>query len=198
MYRFLRILLRLLFRLLYRVKIEGLQHIPAQGPVILCANHISVLDPPFIGTYLNRKLRYLAKAELFEIPVFNRLITYLGAIPVKRGGVSKESIKRVLEILRQGEMICIFPEGTRSGQLAAGKKGAASFALKTGATVIPAVIIGDYKLFRPMKIIYGPPVDLDRYREDDAQDQLEAATEAIMNAIRRLMDQGATFRPNHA
>jgi 1-acyl-sn-glycerol-3-phosphate acyltransferase len=189
MYRFFRILLRLLFRLLYRVKIEGLQHIPAQGPVILCSNHISLLDPPLVGTYLSRKLRYMAKAELFRIPLFGRLITHLGAVPVKRGGVSKETIKRVLEILRQGEMICIFPEGTRSSQLSMGKKGAASFALKTGATVIPAAIIGDYKLFRPMKLIYGSPVDLDPYREDASSDQLEAATNAIMDAIRRLLEQ---------
>lgn len=187
-YRFLRILSRILFRLLYRVKIEGLQHVPARGPTLLCSNHISVLDPPFIATFLSRKVRFMAKAELFENPLFGRLITYLGAFPVKRGGISKETVKLALDLLRQGELMCIFPEGTRQGSAVMGKKGAASFALKTGATVIPVAIIGNYRLFRPLKIIYGEAVDLEEFRETASSENLEKATEKIMSSIRRLMD----------
>lgn len=188
LYVFFRVCLRILFRLLYRVRVEGVHHIPGDGPVILCSNHISLLDPPLVGTYLTRKVRYMAKAELFGIPVFSHILRHIGAFPVKRGGISKESIRLAIDILKQGEMLCIFPEGTRSAAMAMGKKGAASFAMKSGATVIPAAIIGQYKLFQPMKIVYGPAVDLDAYREEVTSENLELATDKIMNAIRGLLD----------
>lgn len=187
LYRFLRRLLRILFQILYRVKIKGLENIPAQGPVIICSNHISVIDPPMIGAPLERNVRYMAKAELFKIPLFGNFLRKLGAFPVKRGGVSKETIRLTLQILRQGELLCIFPEGTRSGAMKEGKKGAANFALKTGATVIPVAIIGTYRPFRKMKVVYGSPVELEPYRTHQGSDHLEQATEAIMNAIRKLI-----------
>lgn len=189
LYRFFRILLRILFRILYRVKIEGREHIPKQGPVILCSNHTSLIDPPMIGAPLDRQVRYMAKAELFDIPLFGKMLLTLGAFPIKRGGVSKESIKLTLQILRQGGMLCIFPEGTRSARMSEGKKGAATFALKAGATVIPAAIIGNYRPFRRMKVIYGPAVKLDDFRQEVNADNIDRATEAIMEDIRKLLKQ---------
>lgn len=79
----------------------------------MCSNHISNLDPPTVGILLKRKVHFMAKAELFNVPVLGPLIGKLGAFPVKRGGVSKESIKLALNILRDGKVMGIFPEGSR-------------------------------------------------------------------------------------
>ncbi|MNN20632.1 1-acyl-sn-glycerol-3-phosphate acyltransferase [compost metagenome] len=134
----------------------------------------------------------MAKAELFEVPVLGWLIKQLGAFPVKRGGVSKESIKTSLTLLRSGKVMGIFPEGRRSssGESGVAMKGAASFALRSDAAVIPVAIIGNYKLFRRTKVIYGAPVDLSGFREMPSTDSLELATEKIMHHIAELKARG--------
>ncbi|MEC0089786.1 MULTISPECIES: lysophospholipid acyltransferase family protein [Paenibacillus] len=189
-YVFCRGLLRLIFAVLYRLETVGKNHIPTEGGVLLCANHISVMDPITVGIKLKRQVKYMAKAELFDIPVFGWLLRQLGAFPVKRGGVSKESIRLSINILRDGQLMGIFPEGTRNSTTGVAKKGAASFALRSKATVIPAAIIGEYKLFRKMKVIYGAPVDLTEFMEEGTGDQLEAVTERIMSRIYEMQKTG--------
>jgi 1-acyl-sn-glycerol-3-phosphate acyltransferase len=187
-YSFAHFITWLFFHTLYRLKAVGLEHIPKHGAVIVCCNHISTLDPPLLGTPLKRKINYMAKAELFQLPVLGWLLPHLGAFPVKRGGVSKDAIKRSLDLLKSGEVIGVFPEGTRNRADEPGKKGAASLALKSGATVIPAAIIGRYSLFRSIKIVYGAPVDLTEFDDSiSASDALEQATEKIMSEIRKLI-----------
>lgn len=173
------------FRTFFRYEAYGQSNVPEEGPVVLCSNHISTLDPPFVGTPLSRKVHFMAKAELFKIPLFGSLITSLGAFPVKRGGVSKESIRYALKLLGDGGVMGIFPEGSRHGG-GMGKKGAASLALKSGATVIPVAIIGEYKWFRRMKIVYGEPLELSIGPDVANAEALEQATEHIMASIREL------------
>lgn len=184
-YRSVRACFRGLFKVLFRAEIVGAENVPAEGAVILCSNHISNFDPPFVGSYLDRKIHFMAKAELFKIPVFGSALHQLGAFPVKRGGVSKESIKLALTLLREGNMLAIFPEGSRSNAGGMGKKGAASLALRSGAAVVPAAVVGEYKLFRRTSVIYGKPVDLSEFAGGSSEEQ-EAATEKIMAAIRKL------------
>lgn len=186
LYRTFRIFFRIFFNSLYRLKVYGTEHIPEQGAVILCSNHISLLDPPIVGTPLQRKVHYMAKAELFNIPLFGRLITKFGAFPVKRGGVSRESIRHCLALLADGKVLGVFPEGSRHNKTGKGQKGAASLALKSNATVIPVAIIGQYKLFRRMKIAYGEPIDLREYADDHTSQGLERVTELIMSNIEAL------------
>jgi 1-acyl-sn-glycerol-3-phosphate acyltransferase len=128
----------------------------------------------------------MAKAELFDIPLFSSLITFLGAFPVKRGGVSKEAIRTAIQLLRDGKVMCIFPQGSRHNTTGVGKKGAASIALKAGAAVVPIAIIGNYKPFRRMTIVYGKPLDLSAF-DDGTSEGTEQATEHIMNAIHELL-----------
>ncbi|WP_127585308.1 lysophospholipid acyltransferase family protein [Paenibacillus koleovorans] len=187
LYLFFRRLLRILFKMLYRLQVRGTEHIPRSGAVILCANHISLFDPPLVGTPIDRKVHYMAKEELFRIPVLGPMIRNLGAFPVKRGGVSKESIRLATQLLKDGQVLGIFPEGSRSNSGGMGKKGAASLAFKGDATVIPVAIIGKYKLFKPMKIVYGPPVDLSAFKENPSSESLELATERIMETIRAMV-----------
>lgn len=186
-YEWGRVIVKVAYKLLFRIEGKGMENVPAQGGVLLCSNHLSNFDPPTVGLFLKRKVHFMAKAELFEVPLFGRLIRALGAYPVKRGGVSKESIKTSLTLLREGHVLGIFPEGTRHAAAdAAAKRGAASFALRSNAVVVPVAIKGKYKLFRKVRVVYGPPVDLDEYRVQPTGNAVDLATEKIMAAIRQL------------
>jgi 1-acyl-sn-glycerol-3-phosphate acyltransferase len=187
-YSIARYIIRALFGIVYRLKPIGAHHLPSSGPVIICCNHRSYLDPPVVGCALPRKLHFMAKAELFRIPLFSQLIRYLGAFPVNRGGMSKESIRTALRLLKENKVICIFPEGTRQTVLGAGKKGAASLAVRSGAQVMPAAIIGSYRLFQPLKVVYGEPFRIEHSEDLPASEQLEVATERIMASIRELIE----------
>ncbi|MCE3201950.1 1-acyl-sn-glycerol-3-phosphate acyltransferase [Paenibacillus sonchi] len=182
-------LLRFIYAILFPLKIIGKENVPEEGGVLLCANHISLLDPMTIGIKLRRQVKYMAKAELFKVPVLGWLIDKLGAFPVKRGGVSKESIKTALNTLRSGHIMGIFPEGTRNADSGAAKKGAASFALRSGAAVVPAAIVGSYKPFRRMTVIYGAPIDLSSFAGAGSE-SLEEVTDVIMGRIREMAKTG--------
>lgn len=186
-YKFARAVLRMIYRLLFRIQIQGTENIPGQGGVLLCSNHISNLDPPMVGIFIKRQIRFMAKEELFQAPLLGPILPKLGAFPVKRGGISKESIRTALNVLREGGVMGIFPEGTRNSQNAAAKRGAAVFALRSDAAVIPVAIIGQYKLFSKIKVVYGKPVDLTAYKGKDATGTAEEATDKIMAAIRQLI-----------
>lgn len=190
LYVIFRFLFRCLFYSVFRLQVLGKENIPEQGTVILCANHISNLDPPLVGSPLQRKVHYMAKEELFKIPVLGWLITQFGAFPVKRGGVSKESIRLSIQLLKEGNMLGVFPEGSRKNAGGMGKKGAASLALKSDATVIPVAIIGEYKPFKKMKIVYGKPVDLSEFKVETTSQSLEDATDKIMVTIRNMIKSG--------
>ncbi|GAC41880.1 lysophospholipid acyltransferase family protein [Paenibacillus popilliae] len=186
-YTMMRALLRLIYRLLFRLEASGIEHVPKDDGVVLCSNHISLLDPPAIGILLKRRIRFMAKAELFNIPVFGAAIKALGAFPVKRNGVGKETIRTAFQLLQDGDIMGIFPEGTRTtDQSAAAKKGAAMIALRSGAAVVPVAIIGSYKLFRKTRVVYGPPIDMSDLLEKKGSNVLETATDRIMNQINGL------------
>ncbi|KKC46241.1 MULTISPECIES: 1-acyl-sn-glycerol-3-phosphate acyltransferase [Paenibacillus] len=187
-YTFCRAVLRGAYALLFRLEARGLENIPADGPVILCSNHISNFDPPTVGIKLSRKVHYMAKAELFDVPLFGPLIRALGAFPVKRGGVSKDSIKTAIALLKEGSVMGIFPEGSRNSGGDAAKKGAAMIAMRSGAVVIPVAISGSYKLFRKTVVSYGKPVDLSEFMNSSG-DALEQVTRAIMMRIEELRKQ---------
>ncbi|MFL1672295.1 lysophospholipid acyltransferase family protein [Paenibacillus thiaminolyticus] len=190
-YTMIRALLRLIYRVLFRLEASGREHVPKEGGVVLCSNHISLLDPPAIGILLKRRIRFMAKAELFNIPVLGAAIKALGAFPVKRGGVGKETIRTAFQLLQDGDIMGIFPEGTRNtDQSTAAKKGAAMIALRSGAAVVPVAIIGSYKLFRKTRVVYGPPIDMSDLLEQKGSDVLEQATDRIMNHINRLKREG--------
>lgn len=189
-YVFCRAVVRGLFAVLYRFESVGVHNIPSEGGVLICANHISLRDPISVGIHVKRQVKFMAKAELFKIPGFGWLITQLGAFPVKRGGVSKDSIKNALKILRGGEVMGIFPEGTRNSDAEAAKRGAASFALRSDATVIPAAIVGNYKLFRKTKIIYGAPINMTPFKDSKSPETLDEVTALIMSRIHEMQATG--------
>lgn len=192
LYRLFRSLFRAIFSFAFRWQVIGREHIPKEGPVILCANHISLWDPPLLGSGIERQVCFMAKEELFRIPVLSYLITQFGAFPVKRGAGDRAAIRSTLKILEEGKILGIFPEGSRSktGEIGQGLSGAAMFALKSEAQVVPVAIIGPYRLFRPVRIVYGTPIDLSSYREGKTNaETLKKVTDLIMGEIKSLYNQ---------
>lgn len=189
-YRVCRVIVRSAMTLLFRAEVIDPHFVPAEGPVILCSNHRSLLDPPLVACYLNRQVKFMAKAELFAVPGFSWLIRTLGAFPVQRGGMSMETMKTAIRVLQEGHVLVVFPEGTRqkSGKLGEGKKGAASMALRSGAKIVPVAMIGDYKPFRRMKIVYGQPIDAAAAVADlPPAERSDALTARIMKEIGELL-----------
>jgi 1-acyl-sn-glycerol-3-phosphate acyltransferase len=190
LYRFCRLLLRIIYGLLYRLKTRGIENIPAAGPVILCSNHKSLQDPLTLGIWVPRMVHYMAKAELFKVPLLGPLIRGLGAFPVKRGGVSKEAIRTAISLLQEGKVMGIFPEGTRNQTLGMGKRGAVTMAIRARAIVVPVALIGEYRIFRSMLAVYGAPIDMRPFADTGTAESAEEATELIMSKIREMLRTG--------
>ena len=191
LYGFARVVLGTGYRLLYRIRAEGQEHIPRSGGVILCGNHINAQDPIIIGLACPRPVCFMAKEELFRSQLLGFIIRGLGAFPVKRGSADRAALKHALSLLEAGCCFGIFPEGTRSrtGELQKPEPGTAYIALKSGVPVIPVGISGSYRLFSPIRVRFGPPVDLERFRGQRLNGPtLEAASQAIAEAIAELVD----------
>lgn len=182
-------LCRLILSSVFRAEIIGKENIPNKGPVILCCNHISNFDPPLLGAYLTRKISYMAKAELFNVPLFGTLLKKLGAFPVKRGLSDKQALRSGLAILKEGGVLGLFPEGTRSktGELGKGLGGAGFFALRSEATVIPCAVIGPFKPFNKVKMVYGKPINIAQFREE--KKSATEATDYIMSEISKIIEE---------
>ncbi|GAA0369579.1 lysophospholipid acyltransferase family protein [Bacillus horti] len=192
LYTIFRSLFRVFFRVFYRYQVIGREHIPAEGGTLLCCNHISNLDPPLLGSSIERKVRYMAKAELFKIPVLSFLIRSFGAFPVKRGGADRQVLKTSLALLKEGNVLGVFPEGTRSrtGELGKAFTGVGLFALKEECSVVPAAILGPYKLFKPIHVVIGKPIDMSDLRQEKVNSELaREATDRIMGHIEQLINQ---------
>jgi len=187
LYPFARSVVAGLLRPTFRIKVEGLEHFPKEGGVLLCTNHISNLDPPVVGVTAPRKVLFMAKAELFNVPVLKQLLTNFGTFPVKRGGGDREAIRAGLKVLKEGHVLGLFPEGTRSkdGKLGKGQAGAGFFALRSTAAVVPCAIIGPYKTFRTLRVVYGKPINMEEYRERKIN--AEEMTSIIMEEINKLL-----------
>lgn len=183
-YRIVRALSKLYLQLLYGLKIRGANNIPKDGPVILIANHISNFDPLVVGASVKRPVHFMAKEELFRVPLLKNLVLSLGAFPIKRGGNDRKAIKTGLDILSNNNILGIFPEGTRSktGEMGQGLPGAALFALKSDAVVIPIGIVASYKLFKPIYVNIGEPLALDSFRKDKLN------SEDLNMAINHMME----------
>lgn len=159
-------MINLLVGTLRGMEIRGAENIPPRGAALIASNHVAYFDPPLIGSASPREFYYMAKKELFENSLLGWLIDKYNAIPISRGGFDREGIEKAGEILKRGNALLVFPEGTRSrdGSLKEPKLGVAKLALETGAPIVPACI--DYSggwlkaffLRRKIRIRFGLPV----------------------------------------
>ena len=180
-YEFLRLHVRMIWSLGYRVRYTGQQNIPPEGGVLVVANHQSNFDPPLVGAGCPRRMNYLARDSLFGFAPFRWLIRSLDAIPLNREGLGLAGIKETLRRLKRGEMVLMFPEGTRTwdGQIGPFRPGFTALAVRGRAAILPAGIEGAFDAWprwrtlpRPgvIHVHYGIPIlahQLKQYQEEE-------------------------------
>lgn len=183
---------------LTRPEVQGREHIPRSGPLILVSNHLSHLDPPLLGWLVGRTTCFMAKEELFRVPLLGWWIRKTGAFPVKRGMADRAALRRAQEVLAQGYILAIFPEGHRSedGHLQAAEDGAGLIAVRSRAPILPAAVIGTNRILpphalwpRPGKVTvrFGPVFSLDDLYGQTGREPVTEATRRIMAAIAALL-----------
>lgn len=182
-------------RILFRVTIEGKENLPTDRGYVCCSNHLSFLDPVFWIVSTKKRIRYMAKAELFKNKLFSWFFKQLSAFPVDREGGSASSVAHAIDIVKEGGILGIFPEGTRSkdGKPGRAKSGAAYIANATGADVIPMAIIvkGKIKVFSKVHLIIGKPIKHEEIHfEGTDRKGLRNASTKIMQEIVTLWENG--------
>lgn len=194
-YRFARAILCLVFYPLYRVKITGLENLPKDGSgYIVACNHRSNLDPIFLGITLRQTLTFMAKIELFQMPVIGRLFHWVGAFPVERGKGDTSAVDFAVKTVEEGKVLAMFPEGRRSpdGTLQRAKSGCAVIAAAAEARVVPVAICFTEKLhFRNTIIVnYGAPITPQELGvHPDTPSTIKAGSRLIMSRISVLLTQ---------
>lgn len=203
-----RVLLGPLLRFVYRPWVEGAEHIPREGPAIIAGNHLTVIDSLFMPLVIERRVMFLAKSEYFTEPGvrgwFKRLFFGgTGNVPIDRSGgkASEGALRTGMKILERGELLGIYPEGTRSpdGRLYRGRTGVARLALEAKVPVIPVAMLGTFEMQPPGRLIprrgrpgarFGKPLDFSRYygMETDRY-VLRAITDEIIYALMELSGQ---------
>ena len=183
------------FRWLYRIELRKTDRIPATGPVILVANHDSMLDPWILGLATPRPIRYMAKAELWSYPVVRTIMEWFGTFPVDRGIGDRAALGRASELLARGQMLGMFPQGTcLPYRNRPWLRGAARLALSTGTTIVPVCLVGGEKALRPgkfklglprIRVIVGKPIEVEATRPSiAAAKELTARLEAAIEHAR--------------
>ena len=183
------------FRFVMRLRATGAENVPAEGGHVLCINHVAAVDVISVAAVCPRQLRYLAKKELFRVPLIGWLVRRLGACPLDRGGSDVAAIKKTVSLASSGELVAIFPQGHRfPGKNPADtpiKNGAGMIAFRSGCDVIPVCLRMKkqrYALFRRVEVIFGKPIahaELFPDREGNSQ-AYAAASRRIFDEICRL------------
>jgi 1-acyl-sn-glycerol-3-phosphate acyltransferase len=182
-------------KLLFRLKSSGTQHLPREGGYVLSANHLSNFDPWPLGLPLfpRRQIRFMAKSELFRSPL-RPILRFGGAFEVHRGEGDTKAIETAVRLAREGEVVAIFPEGTRRKKglvkkhQARPRTGAVRVALEAGVPLIPAAIAGTDRITRlgPLRVAYGPQIELEDLRGRDLREAAQIGTDRLMAAIGEL------------
>jgi 1-acyl-sn-glycerol-3-phosphate acyltransferase len=183
-----------LMRAWFRIRLEGGEHIPSRGPVILASNHRSNMDPVLLASAVERPVAFMAKAELFVGPL-GWIMRWIGQFPVRRGGIDREALRRVNAVLARGSMLGLFPEGTRGdGSFAAVHPGLAYIVVRQRCPVVPVAIFGTERVRRrfgwlplasPVRIVVGPPIDLPGSTGDRAGRR--AASEVLRQRLQAFL-----------
>lgn len=197
-------LFRFVYATYFRWRVFHPERVPLTGPVILASNHLSFLDPPLVGSGLPRGINYMARKTLFRYPGIGALLRSWNAVPVDRDGGSASGLKEILDRLKRGGAIIMFPEGTRSpnGQLQPGRSGIGLAIIKSQAPVIPVRVFGTFEAYgkgvkfpRPhrIQVKYGEPMQFAALRAEAkscTKDRLKAiyqqVADELMAAIAKL------------
>lgn len=199
-YRGCRWIVRIVCLTLFRARADGLNHVPSNGGALVVANHQSFLDPIFAGYALRREVHYMARDSLFRSKFFGALIRSVNAFPVNRSSADIGAIKESLRLLKKGNLVLMFPEGTRTrdGSIGSLQPGAVMIAYKARVPVVPLAIDGAFdawprhrhwpNLFVPVRVIFGTPVPAEELLNDDGTvrtDHLQQQLMTLQGKIRR-------------
>ncbi|HEX5526671.1 MAG TPA: lysophospholipid acyltransferase family protein [Solirubrobacterales bacterium] len=199
-YTLARIVLTIPTILIYRVRAIGVENVPKDGPLVLAPNHFSQMDHFFVGVYLKRKIRFMAKSQLFGPPVLTYIYKHGGVFPVRRGHHDEEAIETARILVEQGEMLLVYAEGgrSRSGEMGEPKPGIGRIALETGAPIVPVALQGSERVrgwkrlrFPRVTVQFGAPLSFPVEAEPSRERQLEVATE-VFASVREMYEALAT------
>jgi 1-acyl-sn-glycerol-3-phosphate acyltransferase len=197
-YTLARIVLTLPTLLVWRVRAIGLENVPKEGPLVLAPNHFSQMDHFFVGVHLGRKIRFMAKSQLFGPPVLTYIYKHGGVFPVRRGHQDEEAFETVRQLLDQGEMLLLYAEGgrSRSQELGEPKPGIGRIALESGVPIVPVAIRGSERArywtrgrFPKTTVRFGEALEFAVERMPSRDRQLEVAT-MIFGHVRKLYEAG--------
>jgi 1-acyl-sn-glycerol-3-phosphate acyltransferase len=209
-----RIVVTLPTLLLYRVTSQGRKNVPRRGAAVLAPNHFSQADHFFVGIYLWRKVRFMAKSQLFGAPVLTYILKVGGVFPVRRGHRDEKAFATAYELIDQGELLLVYAEGgrSRSKQLGTAKPGIGRIALETGVPIIPTAIHGSEGVrswrrlrFPRVTVAYGEPLsfpiepDPSRERQQEVADEIFARVRELYEGIAtRSAERSGHRSPDHA
>jgi len=198
-YTIIKTIFFILFKIFWKIEITGSDNIPKKGSLIVAPNHVSYLDPVIIGISMKRKVHFIAKKEVFSTVLGNLFFRQLNAFPVDRDKIDMAALKNALNLLQQGEILGIFPEGTRSmnGELKEFKLGIIKIAMKAGAPILPVGIIGVHKIYPRGKkfptlfkhkiiVRFGSPISFSTQKTKDKIYQKESLNE-LSQKIKELI-----------
>ncbi len=196
LYRFGRFISSIYIRTVFRLKVHGLDNLPERKPFIICANHISMIDPMTVGISIpgHYRIKYMAKSELFKNPILSMILHKLEAFPVNRQEADFAAIKKAYRILAAGEVLGLFPEGSRSksGEMQQAYNGAALIAVRSGVPILPIAIKGPYRFCRPVHVFIGEPFvmpPLQYQNKEEKKRQLDMMSRQIMDTLAGLIAQ---------
>jgi 1-acyl-sn-glycerol-3-phosphate acyltransferase len=185
------------------IRVRGLENVPPSGPLLIASNHLNDADPGIICTRIRRPIVFLAKVELFRVPLLGRFLRAFGSVPVRRGEADLAALRYANEALKQGLAVCVFPEGTRAGRperLGKAHPGVAIIALRNDVPVLPIAITGSGRLGLPLMFLrpyqrahvtltIGEPFHLPKPQRLNGE-AAEAGTRLIMERVAALLPPG--------
>lgn len=191
-YRLARCLVALILRTVFHLEVAGAELVPREGPLILASNHRSYMDPPVVGVACPRPVHFMGKESLFKHKLPKILLSSLGAFPVDRGRIDRKAIGTALGLLRSGQVLGIFPEGTRGGaKPGTGQQGTSWLSLRTGCPIVPVAVSGTDRImpdgilsFRPRRLTvrFGEPI-----RPSEGTPRRDVLTSRLMSEISDLL-----------
>lgn len=185
LYSFLKVLVKILVYPIFRVEVHGRENLPDEGPFILCGNHWSNWDPVMLAGAIDKPISYMAKRELFDIKILSGFFKALNAFPVDRDTTDLKSLRHAVNLINEGKILGIFPEGTRVYTMDRKniKDGAGYVALRAKANIVPVEIISTYKPFRKSHIYFKKPLEIKKYLNYKKKEGMELLMDDTFEAI---------------